>query len=76
MAMRQAAGDGKRGLAGGNNGAPPQHTAQAFDMRHRTVGEVAQGAFANLAILPIAFAQENGWRRIPVGDGFDIHGPG
>ena len=76
MAMRQAARDGKSSLAGANNGAAPQHTAQAFDLRHRPVGEVAQGAFAYLAILPIAFAQENGWRRIPVGDGFYIHGPG
>src|SRR6187431_1013239 len=38
------------------------------------VGQIADGAFTNLAVLTVALAQEDGGGRVPVGDGFDIHG--
>src|SRR3954470_10845664 len=50
-----------------------EHAAQALDGSGRPVGEVAQRAFAHLAALAIALAQQDGGRRVPVRDGFDIH---
>src|SRR4051794_20704162 len=62
-------------LPGGDDGAALEHTAQAFDVRRRPVGEVAQRAFADLALVAVALAQQDGGGRVPVRDGFDIHGP-
>jgi hypothetical protein len=75
MAVRQRAGDREGVLPGGDDGAPLEHATQALDLSHRPVGKVAQRAFTDLAVLAIALAQENGGGRVPVGDGFDIHGP-
>src|SRR5690242_1555321 len=38
------------------------------------VGQVAEGPFTDLAVLTIALAQQDRGGRVPVGDGFDIHG--
>jgi hypothetical protein len=73
VAVGQAAGDGEGVLLGGNDGAPLEHAAQAFDVSRGPVGEVAEGAFADLALVAVALAQEDGGRRVPVRDGFDIH---
>ena len=48
--------------------------AKPFDEFGRPVGEIEQCAFFDLTVLAIGFAQEDGGRRVPVGDGFDIHG--
>ena len=74
MAVRQAAGDGEGVVLGGDDGAALEHAAQAFDVGWGPVGEVAQRAFTDLAVLAVALAQEDGGRRVPVRDGFDIHG--
>src|SRR3954463_4137296 len=50
-----------------------EHATQALDVSGRPVGKVAQRAFAHLAALAIALAQQDGGRRVPVRDGFDIH---
>src|SRR3954471_2382026 len=73
MAMRQAAGDGDGVVLGRNDRAALEHATQALDVSGRPVGEVAQRAFAHLAALAIALAQQDGGRRVPVRDGFDIH---
>jgi hypothetical protein len=52
---------------------PLEHAAQTFDVGARLVGEVAQGVLADLAILAVALAQEDGGRQVPVGSGLDIH---
>src|SRR5689334_6225772 len=75
MAMRQAAGEGEGILPSGDDGAALEHAAQAFDVRGRPVGEVAQRAFADLAVVAIALTQQDGRGRVPVRDGFDIHRP-
>jgi hypothetical protein len=62
VAVRQAAGDGEGIVVGGNDGAAFEHATQTFDMRSGSVGEVAQGALMNLAIFPVALAQQNGRR--------------
>ena len=48
--------------------------AKPLDEFGRPVGEIEQRAFFDLTVLAIGFAQEDGGRRVPVGDGFDIHG--
>jgi hypothetical protein len=40
----------------------------------RPVGEVAEVAFTESAVLAVSLAQEDGGRRVPVRDGFDMHG--
>ena len=37
-------------------------------------GKIGEGALPNFAIIAERLAQENGWRRVSVRDGFDIHG--
>jgi len=71
--MRQAAGDGEGIALGRDDGAAFEHAAQPFDMGRRPVGEVAQRAFAHLAALAVALAQQDGGGRVPVRDSFDIH---
>ena len=61
-------------LVGEDEDVPFEHAAQTFDVGARLVGEVAQGALTDLANLAVALAQEDGGRRVPVGNGLDIHG--
>jgi hypothetical protein len=70
--MGQAAGDGDGVLLGGDDGAL-EHTTPAFDVSRGPVGEVAKRAFADLALVAIALAQQDGGWRVRVRDGFDIH---
>ncbi len=74
VAVWQGPCDGEGIVLGGDDGAALEHAAQAFDVGRWPVGEVAQGALTDLAVLSVALAKENGGRRVPVGDGFDIHG--
>ena len=62
MAVRQRAGDGDGVALGGDDGAAFEHAPQALDLGKRPVGEVAQRAFADLTVLAVALAQEDGWR--------------
>jgi len=61
-------------LVGEDEDVPFEHAAQTFDVGARLVGEVAQGALTDLANLTVVLAQEDGGRRVPVGNGLDIHG--
>ena len=74
VAVRQRAGDGEGVVPGGDDSAASQHTAQAFDMGRGPVGEVAEGALTDPALLAVRLTQQDGRRRVPVRDGFDIHG--
>jgi len=74
VAVGEAAGDGEGVPLGGDDGAALEHAAQAFNMGGGPVGEVAERAFADLAVVAVALAQQDGGGRIPVRDGFDIHG--
>ena len=74
MAMRQGADDGEGVALGGDDGAAFEHAAQPFYVGDRPVGEIAKGALTNLAAFAIALAQQDCGGRVPVGDGFDIHG--
>ena len=74
VAVRRGAGDGEGRGVGEDDDAPFEHAAQTFDVGARLVGEVAQGALTDLANLTVVLAQEDGGRRVPVGNGLDIHG--
>jgi hypothetical protein len=58
----------------GDDGTALEDAAQALDIRHGPVGEVAEGSLPDLAVVAIALAQQDGGGRVPVGDGFDTHG--
>ena len=74
MTMGKRTGDGERVAVRGDDGAAFEHAAQALDVGRRPIREVAERALTDLAAFAIALAQENGRGRVPVGDGFDIHG--
>jgi hypothetical protein len=56
VAVRQAAGNGNGVMLGGDDGTALEHTTQAFDVSRGPVGEVAEGAFADLAFVAVALA--------------------
>ena len=74
VAVRQGADDGEGFAPGRDDSAASEHAAQTFDVGGGPVREVAEGTFTDLSTLAIAFAQQDGRGRVPVGDGFDIHG--
>ena len=74
MAVRQRSGDGEGLALGSDDDATFEHAAQPLDVGRRPVGQIAERALTDLARLAVAFAQENGRGRVPIGDGFDIHG--
>ena len=74
VAVRQAAHDGEGIMLGGNHSATFQHTAQTLDVGCGPVGQIAQCALTHLAAFAVALAQENRRRRVPIRNGFDVHG--
>ena len=54
-------------------GSAPEQRAQTFDQVVRPVGEVGNGAFADLAVLTIGLSEQDGRRGVSVGDGLDVH---
>ena len=67
VAMRQRTGD--LGALGGerNTNLSGEHPAQALDLGLRPIGDVGERARLDLAALAIAFAQQDGGRRIADG---------
>jgi hypothetical protein len=74
MAMRQRAGDGEGFTIGGDNRTAFEYAAQTLDVGRRPIGEIAERALTDLTVLAVALAQQDGRWRVPIGDGFDIHG--
>ena len=62
VAVRQAADDREGVALGGYHRAAFEHAAQPLDVGGRPVGEVAQRALTDLAVLAIALAQQDGRR--------------
>ena len=50
-----------------------QDGAERIDFSWGPVGEIGDGAVADLAVLTEALAQEDGGRGVAVGDDGDIH---
>ena len=68
VAVRQRAGDGEGVVPGGDDSAASQHTAQAFDMGGGPVGEVAEGALTDPALLAVR-SHAAGWQAASSGSG-------
>ena len=74
MAVRQGAAHHDGLLAGRRDFPALEQRAQPFDDLGRPIGQVGDRALLDLAAVPIALPQQDGGRRVPVRDGFDIHG--
>jgi len=74
MAVRQGAPHDDALPVGRRGGAALEQCAQSLDELARPIREIGDGALLDLCAIPIALAQQDRGRRIPVGDGFDIHG--
>ncbi len=74
VTVRQAADHGEGVTLSRNDRAASQCAAQALDVGDRPVREIAERALTNFTALAVALAQEDGRRRVPVRNGFDVHG--
>ena len=74
MAVRQAADDGEGITLGGNDRAAFEDAAQTLDVGCGPVGKIAQCALTHLAAFAVALAQQDRGGRVPIRNGFDVHG--
>ena len=75
VAVRQGADDGEGFAPPAGMTVPPLSTPRRPSMWAAGQSERLQRVtFTDLSTLAIAFAQQDGRGRVPVGDGFDIHG--
>jgi hypothetical protein len=63
-----------KGIGGGNEGLALEEAAKGIDLEGSPSGEIGEGAFDDFAVHAGGFAEEDGWGRIAVGYGFDVHG--
>jgi len=73
VAMRQRTGDLEALGGERHKGLSGQHPAKAIDLGLRPIGDVGERARLDLAAFAIALAQQDGRRRIAVGDARDVH---
>jgi hypothetical protein len=73
VAMRQRTGDLEALGGERHKNLSGEHPAQTLDLGLRPIGDVGERARLDLAALAIAFAQQDGGRRIAVGNARDVH---
>ena len=73
MAMGPGTND-VEGLVAADKGLVPQEASQGCYVLLGLGGEVGDGAFPDLAVLALSFAQEDGGRGVAVGNDVDVHG--
>ena len=75
MTVRQGSGDeeGIRQRRGGSGQGAVQSRAEGCNLLSGEMGDIGEGASLDFAILAIGFTEEDGWRRVAVGYGGDIH---
>ena len=61
-------------VGGGDERFAFEDTTEGVDLSGGPSGEVGEGAFNDLAAAAEALAEEDGGRRVAVGDGLNIHG--
>ena len=66
--------DDVEGIVAVDEGLVPQESPQGLDLLHGPGGEVGDGALPDLAVFPPSLTQEDGGRRVPVGDNVYVHG--
>src|SRR5258708_35774175 len=50
-----------------------EHLTQGLDAGGSPGGEVGESAGFDFAVVPERLAEEDGWRRVPIGDEGDVH---
>jgi hypothetical protein len=73
MAMGQRADD-LEGLVTGDQIFPLENATQEVDLSGGPRGEIGEGSFIDLGSDTDRFAEEDGGRRVAIGDGLDVHG--
>ena len=73
MPMRERGLHGEQ-LVGPDQRLIAENPAEGLDASRRPVGQIRNGAFADAAVLAPGLAEQDGGRRVPVGDTVDIHG--
>jgi hypothetical protein len=71
--VRSASLDRER-VVGGHDGLAAQYAPQSFDGGLGEVGEVGEGALPDAPALAIGLTEQDGGRRVSVGNPLDIHG--
>ncbi len=74
MAVRQAADHAEGVMLGGDDRAALEDAAKTLDVGGGPVGQIAQCALTHLAAFAIALAQQDRGGRVPIRNGFDVHG--
>ena len=74
MAVRQRAAHHDGLLTGRRDFPALEQRAQAFDDLGWPIGQIGDRALFDFSAVAIALSQQDGGRRVPVRDGFDIHG--
>ena len=74
MAVGAGADDGAIVLEVGDSSAALEQSAEALDEVRGPLGEVEDGALADLGADAEGLAEEDGRGRVAVGDGLDAHG--
>ena len=72
--VRERALDLEAVLESLHGGTASQQDAQSFDDLGRPLAEIGEGTFEDLLALAVRLAQEDGGRRVAVGDDVDVHG--
>ena len=67
-------GSSRGGGAGADDGAAVEQQGDAVDQRLGELGEVGVGDLADLAVVPVGGAEQDGRGRVAVGDALDVHG--
>ena len=70
---QRAADDDGVGL-GRDDASALEQGAQPLDQIARPFGQVGEGPLLDLSVRAIGFAEQQGGRRVAVGDGLDVHG--
>jgi len=52
---------------------PMESATEGLDARRIPVGEIGQGTILDFAVFTVGLAKENGWGRLAIGDGGDVH---
>jgi hypothetical protein len=73
MTVGQRASDQESG-GGIGKGFAFEDAAERFDLSLGPIGEIGESAFADCGALAGGFAQEDGGRRVAIGDALHVHG--
>ena len=74
MAAGARVEDADGGGAGADDSAAAEQQGNAVDQWLGELGDVGVGDLADLAVVPVGGAEQDGRGRVAVGDALDVHG--